>query len=168
MKYLRWLNFAIILAFLTACGQGVLPSFPTATSLPPPPVTIVSAPDPNLTVASFLNAWKADDYNTMYGLVSKVTQDTISLEDFAKRNRDALDEMSASSIDYQIMSTLVNPYSAEVSYHIIYKTSLVGDIARDMVGKLVLENGQWKLNWDDSLILPELAGGNILKMQYSV
>src|SRR6185369_5497887 len=53
-------------------------------------------------------------------------------------------------------------------YHVIYKTALVGDLARDMVAKLVLENGQWKLNWDDSLILPELAGGNILKMQYSV
>jgi penicillin-binding protein 2 len=168
MKYLRWLNFAIILAFLTACGQGVLPSFPTATPLPPPIVGVTSAPDPNLSVESFLNAWKADDYNTMYGLVSKVTQDTISLEDFAKRNRDALDEMSATSIDYQIMSALVNPYSAEVSYHIIYKTSLVGDLARDMVAKLALENGQWKLNWDDALILPELAGGNTLKMQYSV
>jgi len=29
--------------------------------------------------------------------------------------------------------------------------------------KLVLENGGWKLEWDDGLILPELAGGKHLK-----
>jgi penicillin-binding protein 2 len=36
------------------------------------------------------------------------------------------------------------------------------------VARLALENNEWKLNWDDSLILPELAGGNILKMDYSI
>jgi penicillin-binding protein 2 len=172
MKILRWINLFVLFTFLAACSSGgpiINPfSSSTDTPLPPPIFNVTSALDPTPTVQAFLDALKADDYNTMYGLTSKVTQDTITLEDFAKRNRDALDEMSAGSIEYQILSTLVNPYSAEVSYHIIYKTALVGDIARDPVAKLTLEGGQWKLNWDDSLILPELAGGNALKMNYSV
>jgi len=168
MKFLRWLNLIIMFTFLTACNPGSVTVFSTATSLPPPPVTITSVADPALALNAYLDAFKADDYNTMYSLVSKVTQDVITLEDFAKRNRNALNEMSAGSFDYEVMSSLVNPYSAEIAYKITYHTALVGDIQRDIIAKLVVEGGVWKLNWDDALILPELAGGNVLKMNYSI
>lgn len=168
MKFLRWLNLIVIFSFLTACGSGSGSIFPTATPLPPPIVTVASAPDPTLTLIAYLDAFKADDYNAMYGALSKVAQDTITLEDFAKRNRDSLNEMSAGSFDYEVTSSLVNPYSSEIAYKVTYHTALVGDLQRDIIAKLALEGDQWKLNWDDSLILPELAGGNILKMTYSI
>ena len=171
MKFLRWLNLLVIMTFLSACssgGPGILPSSATDIPLPQPPVTIVSAPDPNPVITSYLDAYKVDDYNTMYGLISKAAQGSISLEDFSNHNRDALNEMSAGSFDYEILSSLVNPYSAEIAYHITYHTALVGEIERDIVARLALENNEWKLQWDDSLILPELAGGNVLRMDYSV
>ena len=31
---------------------------------------------------------------------------------------------------------------------------------------MVLENGSWRIPWDDSLILPELAGGKKLATTY--
>jgi len=169
MKYLRWLNIIVILTFLSACTSGGIdvPGVPTATLLPSPPVTIISAPNPEITLGNYLMAFKTDDYNNMYALLSKVSQDATPLEDFAKRNRDALDEMSAGSFDYEVRSSLVNPYSAEIAYSVTYHTALVGDIQRDIIARFVLENDEWKLQWDDSLILPELAGGNILKMDYS-
>ena len=169
MKFLRWLNLIAILTFLSACGLngGGLPFGSTPTSLPQPPVTIISAPDVDTALKAYLEALKADDYNTMYALISKVSQDAISLEDFAKRNRDALNEMSAGSIEYEVLSSLVGPYSSEVAYRITYHTALVGDIQRDMVARLALENNDWKLQWEDGLILPELAGGNVLRMDYS-
>ena len=37
-----------------------------------------------------------------------------------------------------------------------------------MVAHFNLEQGQWRLQWDDGLILPELAGGNVLKMDYQI
>src|SRR5512134_1687191 len=127
MKFLRWLNLIAVFTFLSACGTGGggVALFPTETPLPTPHVNIIPAPDPNLAVQGYLDAFKADDYNTMYSLVSKVTQDTVTLEDFAKRNRDALNEMSASSFEYEILSALKNPYSAEVAYRVTYKTALV-------------------------------------------
>jgi penicillin-binding protein 2 len=171
MKVLRWLNIVVVLTFLSACSSTGfdVPGVPTNT-LPPPIVTIVPASkNPDATLTNYLNAFKADDYNTMYGLLSKVSQDSIKLEDFAKRNRDALDEMSAGSFDYEVLSSLVkDSFSSEVSYRVTYHTALVGDIQRDMVAPLTLENDQWKIKWDDALILPELAGGNILKMDYSI
>ena len=171
MKFFRWLNLAVIMTFLSACGSGgngLLPIGSTDTPLPPPLVTILPAEDPNLVMSAYLDAFKADDYNTMYNLISKVAQDTIPLEDFARRNRDALNEMSASSFDYELLSSLVNPYSAEIAYKVTYRTTLIGDIQRDIIARFVLENGIWKLQWDDTLILPELAGGNVLRMDYSI
>jgi len=171
MKFFRWLNLIVIMTFLSACGsggQGLIPASATDTPLPPPVVTVFSAPDPNLMLTTYLDAYKADDYNTMYSLLSKVTQDAIPLDEFAQRNNDALNQMSAGSFDYELQSSLVNPYSAEVSYKVTYHTALVGDIQRDIIARFALENGEWKLQWDDSLILPELAGGNVLRMDYSI
>jgi penicillin-binding protein 2 len=170
MKFLRWLNILLIPAFLSACsGTGInVPGFPTETARPQPIVTVNSVPSVDAALTAYLDAFKADDYNTMYSLLSKVSQDTNPLENFAVRNRDALNVMSAGSFDYEILSSLVNPYSAEVAYRVTYHTALVGDIQRDMVARLSLENGEWKLNWEDGLILPEMAGGNILQMDYSV
>ena len=171
MKLFRWLNLIVLMTFLSACGSGgsVLPSIDaTDTPLPPPVVTVLSAPDPNLMLASYLDAYKADDYNTMYSLLSKVTQDSTTIEEFARRNRDALNQMSAGSFDYELLSSLVNPYSAEIAYKVTYHTALVGDIQRDIIARFALENDEWKLQWDDSLILPEMAGGNVLRMDYSV
>src|SRR3990172_11000670 len=33
---------------------------------------------------------------------------------------------------------------------------------------LSLENGQWRVNWDPGLILPELSGGNTLRMDFQI
>ena len=171
MKFLRLFNILVLLTFLSACSSGGVPNIlrsATDTPLPPPIVNVTPAPSADAALSAYLDAFKADDYNTMYSMLSKVSLDTVTLEDFAKRNRDALNEMSAGSFDYQILSSLVNPYSAEISYHVNYHTALVGDIERDIVAKFALENNEWKLNWDDGLILPELTGGNILRMDYSI
>ncbi len=65
-------------------------------------------------------------------------------------------------MEYNILSSLTNPQSAQVAFHFVYHTVLFGDLARDMTANLVLENGDWKIQWDDGLILPELAGGKKL------
>ena len=174
MKFFRWLSILLILTFLlSACGAGsgggiAIPGFSTETALPQPLVTVNAAPSADAALATYLDAFKAEDYNTMYSMLSKASKDSVTLEDFAKRNRDALNTMSAGSFDYEILSSLVNPYSSEVSYRVNYHTALVGDLAREMVARLSLEDNQWKLNWEDALILPELSGGNILRMDYNV
>jgi penicillin-binding protein 2 len=170
MKFLRWLNILVLLTFLSACSGGTLP-IPSATpdtSLPPPIVTIWPGGDPDPILTKFLDAFKVEDYNTMYSLLSKVSQDNYPLENFAKLNREALNRMSASSFDYEVLSSLKDDYSAEVSFRIIYHTVLVGDIQRDIISRFTLENNEWKLQWEEGLILPELTGGNVLRMEYEV
>ncbi len=170
MKLFRLINIILLPAFiLAACSSnGGASIFPTETSLPQPLVTIDSTPDVGAALSAYLDAYKADDYNAMYAMLSKVTTDALPLDQFAKRNKDALNEMSAGSFDYEILSALVNPQSAEVSYRVTYHTVLAGDLQRDMIARFSLEGGQWKLQWDDANILPELAGGNVLRMDYKI
>src|SRR5262245_10019158 len=134
MKFFRWLNIIALLGFLSACSPGniALPGFPTETALPQPIVNVTPAPDVNAAMAAYLDAFQKEDYNAMYSMLSKAAQDSISLEDFARKNRDALNTMSAGTFDYEILSSLVNPYSSEVSYRVNYHTALVGDLQRDI------------------------------------
>jgi penicillin-binding protein 2 len=75
--------------------------------------------------------------------------------------------MSAASIEFTINSSHKSPSDAEVGYSITYKTTLAGDLQRNIIMRLVNEESAWKVLWDDSLIMPELAGGNSLAMEYS-
>ena len=122
MKFLRWLHIIVILTFLSACSGGAA-IFPTETARPQPIVTVINAPNQDAALTTYFEAFKVEDYNTMYALLSKVSQDAVTLEDFARRNRDALDNMSAGSFDYEVLSSLVNPYSSDVAFRITYHTA---------------------------------------------
>jgi cell division protein FtsI/penicillin-binding protein 2 len=172
MNVVRWLKLILVLGLLTACnsnsGGGGFSLFGTATPLPNPVVQITPAPDVQAAVTSYLNALQNNDIASMYAMLSKASREAINEEDFTKRYNEALNTMSASRLDFEVISSRVNPASAEVAYKITYHTALVGDIQRDILMRLSLEEGKWKVQWDDGLILPELAGGNQLAMDYSV
>ena len=87
----------------------------------------------------------------MYALLSKASQSSISQTDFGKQYDDALNTMSASKLDYQLLSEQLNPTKAQVSFQITYHTALVGDIQRTIIANLVLEQGQWRIQWDSNL-----------------
>ena len=175
MKLHRLLSLIVILAFLLgACTPGKSgPNIPffsssTATPLPTAHANITPAPDAPAAVSAYLDALKINDYAGMYAMLTKVSQDAITQEDFAKRYTDALNTMGAGKFDYEIHSAQLSPYTAQVSYGVTYHTALVGDIQRDILMNLAIDDGQWKVQWEDSLILPELAGGNVLQMNYEV
>lgn len=171
MKSIRWIQILIIALILAGCSSsqgGVGSIFATDTPLPTPKVGVTPAPNVEASVTGFFDALRTDDYEVMYSMLSQSSRDALTLEDFSKRWNDALNTMSASSFDVSILSSTVSPFNAEVTYTIIYKTVLAGDISREIVMRMVNEENNWKINWDDALILPELAGGNQLVMEYSI
>jgi penicillin-binding protein 2 len=171
MKTFRWLGFAIVLALISGCATGNNPIssfFPTPTSLPPPEVGITSVPDATPVMKTFLEALKQDDFAAMYALLDKTSQAAITQDDFVIRYRESLNFMSASSLDFELFAATTNPYAAQMPFQITYHSTLAGDIVRDMSARLNLEDGQWRIQWDPSLILPELAGGNRLALDCQV
>ncbi len=167
-KHIRIIIPALIAALiLISCapgsGSGTEPPPPT---LPGPSISVTDAPDARAAVGSFLDAWAADDYAGMYAMLTKTSRDAVSAEDFAKRYSEAMTTMALAGLDYEILSTLTNPYTAEAAFRVTYRTNLVGDLTREMVARLSLEDGEWRVQWEEALILPELKGGNRLAMDY--
>jgi len=172
MKVLRWVNLILITTFLSACSSGSIGGgfnpFASPTPLPTAQATIISAPDATAAITKYLTALQTDDFETMYGMLAKASREAVTLEDFSKRWNDALNNMSAAIIEYTVNSSKISPFDAEVGYSITYKTALVGDIQRNILVHMKNEEGEWKVIWDDAQILPELAGGKLLAMEYSV
>jgi cell division protein FtsI/penicillin-binding protein 2 len=171
---IRLLILVLTALVLAGCGQSTLitqtsasTTAPTST-LPGPQVEITDVPDPRLVAQQYLDYWKAEEYPAMYAMLTKVSQDAISENDFAARYRNVANEAALSSWDYEILSSLKNPESGQVGYKVILHSILVGDIDRDTLMNLSLEDGLWRIQWDDSLILPELRGGNNLYMEYRI
>jgi penicillin-binding protein 2 len=166
----RLLLIVIILSLVTGCfNQGLTPSENTQTpgpspTLPGPEVHVTPAPDPESTTRAFLEAWQQDDYESMYALLSTLSKEAIPYENFSQRYRQVASQAALESINFDILSSLTNPRTSQVAYRVTLRSVLVGDITRDTKMNLTLEEGGWRVQWEDSLILPELAGGNTLWM----
>ncbi len=173
MKPLRWIYVAVTLSLLAACAPGpnggpVISIFKSTPTLPPPNVTVIPAPDARAALTQFLEALKNNDFTAMYAMLSAESQAAVAQDLFLTKYSEALNTMGAATLDYQVNSQLLSPSAAQVGFKIVYHTALVGDLEREMVADLKLEQGAWRLIWDESLILPELAGGNVLKMDYRI
>ncbi|MFQ5616531.1 MAG: penicillin-binding transpeptidase domain-containing protein [Anaerolineales bacterium] len=170
MKSRIWINRLLLLVV----GCSAATPTPTATTtpipsptptLPGPAVNVTRAPDPEGVVRAYLDAWKLDDYASMYAYLTAAGQGRISAEDFAARYLDVVIQAAvpAGEIDYEILSSSPHPQNASVEYRLALHSIHFGDIMRETFMHLELENGEWRVVWDDTLILPELAGGNVLR-----
>lgn len=137
-------------------------------TLPPPGVNITQVPDTQQAAAQFLDAWKAENYEEMYSYLSPLTREAISLEDFSQRYREFAINLTLQTLDYEILSSLTNPTTSQVAYRVTYRTAMIGDLQREMVMNLALENGSWNVQWQEGMILPELEGGNRLAIDYQI
>lgn len=169
MKKISWL---LLVVFLVGCVNGTAtlptPSLAPTVTLPPPGLTVTSAPDVEITVEQFFDAWKAEDYAAMYALLTPLTQDAISLEEFERAYKDTANAMTLVSLDLEALSYLKNPSTAQASYRVIFHTSLVGDLSRETTMNLSLLENEWRIQWEDGMIMPDLRGGNHLVLDVKV
>ncbi len=170
-KFSRFHILLLTLTLLTGCAgpgeNGFKPEATPGKSLPTPIVHVTAAPEADGTLRGFLQAWQADDYASMYNLLTPESQQATSLEDFDRKYRDAMNSLTLSELSYEILSvTAASPTSAQGKFRVTYKTKLFGEFQREMEASFQLISGVWRVHWEDGLILPELAGGNHLSMDY--
>ncbi|MBN2388672.1 MAG: hypothetical protein JXB85_16765 [Anaerolineales bacterium] len=166
MKRFRSLSVVMALLLLAACAGAPFGTEPS--TLPPPEVTIIPAPDVGTAMQAFLNALILKDYPTMYAMLSEQSRQAIPFDAFAQRYTDAFNAMSVNEIEFTVLSSMTSDVDrARASFRVIYHTALFGDFQRDMLTNLVLEEGNWHLLWVETLILPELAGGRTLATNYN-
>jgi len=135
---------------------------PTST-LPDPQSSTVKTPDAELVAENFLKAWNDGLYSEMYELISEASKNSITLEEFTQRYTNFANEIALTGTTSSIKSSQVSPDKASLTTETTYHSSIYSDLLRVIPFELILENDSWKINWDISLVMPELAGGNTLK-----
>jgi len=155
MKIQNWMILLLMIIFVVGCSglaeeatQTPLPSATeTATpTLPPPNQKTTPVPDPDQVVKAYLDAWKEDDYASMYGMLTKISQDAITEEEFTQWYMDIATKGAITGVEYEILSSLVqSTRSAQASYQVTLQSVLGGDIIRDTVMNLSLEDGEWRV-----------------------
>ena len=138
------------------------------STLPPPALATSSPPNAEITADKYLSAWETGDFAAMYNLLSPLSQDATSIEDFVATYQSVNDSASLVRIETNILSAQQNNSEAKVQFDLALYSSIVGKIQREITIPLLLKNGKWTINWDPSLILPELANGNNLYMDYVI
>lgn len=118
-------------------------------------------------VQSFLEAWQNEDYDRMYSLVTRVSRDAVTRDEFEKKYRDAAQNLGYEGLEGSILSMLPSGMSAQVAVHVLYRTTVFGKMERDLIMNLTTEDDDWRIQWEDGLILPELHGGNWLTSEYT-
>jgi penicillin-binding protein 2 len=168
-----------LILVLTACSQA-LPAAPAATptpaapsstptsSLPTPIIETTKQPAVSAALGTFLDAWKNMDHAAMYSMITKAAQAAINVDDFTKLYTDSETALTLTGIDYVLGPTTAKPGEATATARLTYKANLFGEFSRDMAFKMLLEDGSWKIQWHDGLILPEMGGGNRLKIDYTI
>jgi penicillin-binding protein 2 len=87
---------------------------------------------------------------------------------FSERYQDAQQAATVRDIETRPLAILQHDDKAEVAFQLTWKTALLGDIQREMSMPLVYEGGRWAVSWSDALILPDLGGGNSLRLEYHI
>ncbi|MDK2980673.1 MAG: penicillin-binding protein 2 [Chloroflexota bacterium] len=160
MKIRKGLFFVLIISLLLpSCG----PQAPA--ELPTPQSQVTSVPDVDGLAQSFLGAWQAENYESMYGMLSSAAKQSFSLDAFSAYYEDTASNATLQSIDTEVLDTTLNPQSAIAKYKVTYNTALFGSFEREMTMPFVWENGNWLVDWNSGLILPELGGGNHLSLE---
>ncbi len=156
----------LLLVVLSSCKPDAPAPTPTSTQgvLPTPQVFTTRTPKLSAAVQAFLDAWKAGDYAAMYARLSKDSRAAITAEDFAARYADATNEAAMTDLKVTLLGEQNSAPKGSVSVQTTLVSAIVGEITRQYTYPLVLEEGQWRIQWSDGLILPELANGNVLRM----
>jgi cell division protein FtsI/penicillin-binding protein 2 len=171
MKISKLFLIGILLVLIAGCGKT--PVTPTVTPSPLPTETLqpanvqtTSVPDPTAAARAYLDGWITEDYPGMYAMLTAISKDAITEENFTKFYRDVAAEAALSRWEYSILQNIIHPRSAQVAYRVVLHSTLVGDLQRETQMNLSLEGGAWKVQWDEALLMPELKNGNTLRMEY--
>jgi len=168
----RWVHYAglilvlaLVVISIPGCKTEEVTPTPTITpTLNPPDVRVTQIPDAKIALQSYLDGWKSSDYEAMYGLLTEASQANLSQEKFVEIYENLANEATLIGLSHAYLSDQITPTSAEIAVRTNYETAILGNFEREMLFRLEMEQGQWRIQWDPAIVLPELAGGNTLAM----
>lgn len=154
------------LFLITLSVLGLAACNPENTSLPDPVQfrgDLTQALAAQAAAGQFLQAWQLEDYVAMYGALSALSQDALSLAEFTEIYQGVANTLTLEALEYQFSSAMADDAYGQVAYRVSFHTLLVGDLTSETVMNLVWERGAWRVQWEIGMILPELRDGSRLE-----
>jgi penicillin-binding protein 2 len=147
-------------------GAGATPAA-TPVRAPAPTATPRAAPTaekPRPVAADaanrFLQAWQQQRYPDMYRLLSATARQTIAEDRFVSRYQAITLGAGINSLK-TALSSFAEPAAGvqqvEVGYRVTFQAGRLGEFSEENKLPLVLENGEWKVEWSPGLIFRDLT-----------
>ena len=104
-----WILLTLLFALGCSIGSGSATPFDPAdpATLPNPEINTFSVPDPDIAARAYLDAWSAFDYQSMYDMLTNLSRDAVSFEEFEGRYRQVAAMTNLSGVDYDILQSLI-------------------------------------------------------------
>ena len=148
-------------------GTPSAPGTPAASSVIPVAAngTVPTGPntlsDPQTAAETYVQAWNAADYQTMYRIVSTRAQAAITQDAFQQRYEAILAESGISAVQVQLAGQ--EPGTSQYRINVAFTSSLVGNFTQENVIPLTHEGPSWRVEWTPSLIFRELDGNGLVR-----
>ena len=112
------------------------------------------------TANRFLQAWQQQRYPEMYRLLSAGARQTIAEDRFVSRYQAITLGAGINSLKTSVSAFAEPPPSTQqvdVAYKVTFQAGRLGEFGDDNKLPLVLENGEWKVEWSPNLIFKDLT-----------
>lgn len=117
--------------------------------------------NPGDTLLKYMSYAEDGKYEKMYDLLNEESQKSISKEEFIKRNKNIYKGIGVQTIDADVTS---KKRSTTVTYHVKMQTN-AGIIAYNNRTDFVKENHRYRIDWDDSVIFPQLGAEDKVRVK---
>ena len=105
---------------------------------------------------TYISLLNEQNYEGLYDLISKTSQEKITKEDFITRNEKIYNGIDAYSIKIDIQEVEKNKNDIKINYNESMSTS-AGEVKFSNTANIVKEDNSYKLQWSSKMILPYLS-----------
>src|SRR5699024_4724018 len=112
----------------------------------------------------YKDSWEDKDYKKMYSMLSEESKEYISEEDFINRYTNIYDGIDARDISINMKDSEKDKETIEFSLDMV---TLGGEISQDYQAKMVKDKDKWTVDWDESLIFPQMEKDDEIRINIS-
>jgi penicillin-binding protein len=159
--YSRW-HFSIGVVGLVFRSSSQGGSFALSNAITVEPIT------PDELLRQYIEHIENRRFEDMYGLLSQISQEMISREDFIARNRNIYEGIGARNFTFSISQTLniAERQGREIIVYSLRMDTVAGEIFHEN-HQAVFElnaNNEYRIFWTSRMIFPELGDNNRLRV----
>lgn len=119
------------------------------------------ANNPGDALLQYMSYLEEADYEKMYEMLDEKSQEGITKREFIERNQNIYKGISMKDLEVKITS---KKREKHVAYQVKMNTC-AGTVSYNTVTVFVREQGRYRMNWDDSVIFPELGGEDKVRVR---